>query len=339
MSMLDPKITIQNKVDILEQNILAAIFGKAAGACIHGPSGSGKTTNIVAILKKHKIDFIYFPIYSSPLALAKILYENRKSVLLLDDVAESKHPLILSILKSLLTSDPITGNRTVHLNISIPVLKREGMEHQQFEFDGTLLFATNKYDPNASAHAKAIGSRMPDYYFELTFEEKKYLINQFSKTPGKYGLTELEMLPLIDFLNKHLTPACDGVDLRILEKAAAIVKGSPSTWQKGVANLVKVDPRYNTICTVIEMCDSAELPKSARPKAFTHLTGLSRSTYFDLIKRFGIEANETLKFSSDENSKQLLKSFLRTGNQKVQNSSQIQEHTDKEVDMMSTGVQ
>ena len=287
MSNFNPEVSLNHKREIVNQNIMATVKG-SGNTCIHGPAGHGKTSLVQGILKEAGVDYVPFALHNAPLALARSLYENRTALILIDDTSHSRNSLIQTLFKCVLAPDPRTGKRTIRINVSDAILKREGLPGREFDFEGKVIILTNQYDSDESPHAQALASRLLAYHYALTFEEKKYLINQFAKVPDRYGIEPIQMTALIEYLNQHLHPGCTGFDLRLFEKAVAIMKGSPSSWETGVANLVEADPQYSLICTIIDMCDAASLPKADRVQVFTRLTGLSRSSYFDLCKRLEI---------------------------------------------------
>jgi hypothetical protein len=251
MKITKPERLIHQRKVLLTQQILAAIQSKG-GMGLYGPTGCGKTNIVRKILTENGIPFTYYALHNSPLQVFEALYQNRNKVIVIDDTSHNKNPLVQALFKAALAADPATGKKTLRINISESTKKREGISELEFEFDGVLILISNHYDASSSAHAEAIDSRLHTYLMELSFSEKLYLINQFSRQPEKYGMTSEQMHPLISYLNKHLHPGCTKFDLRLFEKATALVKAAPFEWEIGVNQLLEVDPRFSIICTIIE---------------------------------------------------------------------------------------
>lgn len=342
---LNPEHSINQKNTELHQFILAVVKGGFPCAAVLGPPGCGKSSLVRKILEELKVECISLAQHNSPFGFFRAISENPDSTIVIDDSLLSRHPVINTILKAA-TGLSVNGIRQIEVNTSDSVLKRENLKSRICLFSGKIIFIANPEDLVSGKLSGAMSSRTLIFNYDLTFEEKKYLINKFSENPEHYGLDKIQMTDLISHLNQHLTPACSAFDLRLFEKAVSIVKTSDSNWKFGVNRLLEIDPMYTKLTQVIAICDDLEQPKSKRPELFAKVTGLSRSTYYDLCRKFGInKSNDKFTIEQDDYYRSALVDLVSQSptktkkSKKVQNSSQIQEHTDKEVDMMSNGVQ
>ena len=324
---------------------MAAVKGHYPSVAIMGSPGCGKSRLVRSILEDLNEKYVALGSYNSPYELFKAMSENPDATILIDDTAMSKHPVVNAILKSA-TGINENGNRLIKINTSDSVLKREGIASGECIFSGKLIFIANPEDLSKGYFTGAMNSRTMTFKYDLSFDEKMFLLNKFSENFEQYGVTDTQMNELINYLNQHITPACTNFDLRIFEKSIFILKTSPTDWKIGINRLLEIDPLYSKLIQIISVCDELNQPKSKRAELFSKVTGLSRSTYYDLCKKFGItRMNDNFDVPKEDFYRVAITDLIsnsqsgRKKSKKVQNSSQIQEHTDKEVDMMSNGVQ
>lgn len=330
---MNPEESIKQKHRGLTQFVLASVKGSFPSVAIIGPPGCGKTSLVHAILKEHKIEYASLAVHNSPFGLFNAICENPDLVIILDDIAMSKHPVINAILKAA-TGISENGVRSIEINTSDSVMTREKIQKRVCPFTGRLVFIANSEDLLKGHFSGAMASRMLTFNYDLNFNEKKYLINKFSETPERYNLSQLQMAGLISHLNDFLTPACVDFDLRLFEKAVSIVHTSPDDWKLGVNRLLDLDPVYSKLIQIISICDSLKQPKSKRSELFSKVTGQSRSTYYDLCRKFGIDRNnDTFNIPQDDFYLAALTDLIKNSaakgpkNIKVQKSSEIQQHT------------
>lgn len=277
---------IEKKQQTVEQIIKSVTNADNFGACIYGPPGLGKSTLIRKTLTDQKIEYKDIPLHSSPIRAAKFISDNTKGILLYDDVADSKHPTHVAIQKALLAPDPITGQRVLRINTSEAVMKREGLPAETV-FEGKIIFIMNADELRNDIHSNAMQSRIPYYKYDLSFEERLFLIKEMGKASDRYNLSKVQMSDLLMFLEDSAHAGISNFDLRLLGKAASIIQSSPDNWKLGVNSLMDADSRYRIIKQLFEMSDELKVPVSKRVELFTKATGQSRSTYFNLCRKFG----------------------------------------------------
>ena len=104
--------------------------------------------------------------------------------------------------------------------------------------------------------------------------------------------------------------------------------------------LLDIDPLYSKLIQIISICDALKQPKSKRPDLFSKVTGLSRSTYYDLCRKFGIDRkNDNFNVPYDDYLLTALTDLITNTypsaikEKKVQKSSEITDHTQSQTDL------
>lgn len=308
MIIENPQSSIDRKNNISRQYLRATVSGGIFGVAFFGPGGVGKTHLIVSFLEQLEGEFVCAPIYSSFLAWVKFIAENRNKTILFDDVAPVTNKAAAAILKTLLAPHPITKVRELSFNASRAAMKREGFSEKLINelkglkegeerkgeegiqgrvlFTGRIITISNGNELPKDIHALAIRSRIPHYHYDLTFSERLHLIKKFAETPEVYKLEQVQMDSLMELVLLHASPTCRNFDLRLLDKAAAIVLGSPLNWRHAVCDLLEVDARLEEVRVLLEMCKYLGLTQEVAVEAFKRKTGQSRSTFYNLLKRF-----------------------------------------------------
>jgi hypothetical protein len=283
---MNPSIFVSQLRAQTEQILKSVFLGENTGACLWGPPGLGKSTVARRILKENGISYKTIPLHSPPLMTAKFLFENSTGILLHDDVAQSRHPVSLAIQKAIYAPEPDTGLRTIRINSSPSVMKREGIP-PEIVIEAKIISVMNATELDEDVHSLAMQSRIPFLHYDFTFEQRLYLLKEASKRHGDFRITETQMTDTIKFIESSSHPGVSNFDLRLLAKAASIVQSSPDEWQIGVGALINADQRFITLKRIFAICDEFNQPVSERIRLFTEATGQSRSTYFNLCKKFG----------------------------------------------------
>ena len=280
---MDADITLDQKLKVLSLNIKEVVAGHARGVAVIGPPGLGKSYQAGAeVMGMMEDEYSYAPTHTSPMAHFIYLYQNRARLIIIDDSSDDfKNPDIQAMTKALLCPNPVTKQNTVSWNTTSDRLEKLGIP-SSFEFTGRLIFIGNAIPNNV--HAQAIQSRMNVVHFNLTFGERKVLmervLNQNNSLPQK------QRNELLEFIFNRATPATKMFDCRLVEKSIIHVKAHPDNWQLLVEHMLDADPRYSILEQLAESKKSVE----NQCLEFEAQTGCKRRTFYVLRERWGLKA-------------------------------------------------
>jgi hypothetical protein len=235
--------------EILADMTNAVAHGVVKGLVVSGPAGIGKS-HTVEVTLDHTLGLMarvqgVEPSYdiikgnSSALNLYCLLYRYSAegSVVVLDDIDSALYDEdCLNLLKAVLDTKK---SRRVHWGTNSHILEKEGVP-SSFEFKGGVIFLTNiKFDQNRSQrianHLQAIMSRV--HYLDIRIDTLRERVIHLTNTARntdmleEYDFTPAEIDQLMDWLISNVN-RLHTVDLRMVIKAADLMKATPRNWQK-----------------------------------------------------------------------------------------------------------
>lgn len=166
----------EENVDIVQQFkalecFIEMLFDKAnpiQSVVLSGPGGVGKSYEIFDAFEKRKIDYKLIKGYSSPRALFNTLRDYSKDVIVFDDCDSIwENGDALNILKSALETNR-RGRRLVTWNLAD--------ENEEFEFEGKIVFMSNKdfYAGRSKLkHITAVLTRV--FFLQITFNQEQMM--------------------------------------------------------------------------------------------------------------------------------------------------------------------
>jgi len=236
---------------------------KNKGILVIGRSGIGKTLLTLEYLAKNKIKYDLISGYVSPMMFYKKLYENRKGVLVLDDVLnlfEDKQ--IISLLLSALdyTKAKVCWVSNAVLNNGLP---------EEFEFRGKIIIIRNQVNGDGEIF-RALINRCIVYKMQLSRED---ILREIEKERKYKELAEWVRQNLLDvnFRNWELAK-------RIYEKF--------ENWEEMIRKLLIDYDGFDEIDRVILQIfeKHKSLSNNMKAKLFTEKTGMHRATFFRRLK-------------------------------------------------------
>ena len=282
---MSPAESLDQKILILDLNIMEVVNKHASGVLIVGPPGGGKSYRVGKSVKD--VDCAYAPTQSTPLAFYRFIYLNRSELIIVDDSADGfRDSKIQAMTKALVWPHPVTQKFTVSWNSTSNVLERDALP-QEFDFEGRIIFIANTTPANI--HAQAIRSRLNVVHYDLSIEEKKVLMRQIIDGKNRLDLRPEQGQELLEFIFRRVNPATKNFDLRLLEKAAIHYNAYPNQWKILVGNMLDSDPRYETL----ERLFGTQLSVEDQAKEFERETGFKRRTFFDLRQQWGLTGKQT----------------------------------------------
>jgi len=237
---------------------------KNKGILVVGRSGIGKTLMTLEYLAKNKIKYDLISGYVSPMMFYKKLYENRRGVLVLDDVLnlfEDKQ--ILSLLLSALdyTKAKVCWVSNATLNNGLP---------EEFEFGGKIIIIRNQLNGDNEI-MRALMNRCIVYKMQVSRED---ILREIEKERKYKELAEWVRQNLLDvnFRNWELAK-------RIYDKF--------DNWKEIAEKLLKNELIDDGILRNVWeiVVKYKNLSNNKKAEIFTKEFGLSRRTFYRYLKR------------------------------------------------------
>jgi len=258
--------------------------GLEHGIVISGSGGTGKTYNIVEHLKEKETPFIYANNHTTPLGMYMLLYENRDTLLILDDVdGILQNKKIVSLLKAVLGKVGKKGDRIVSYTTTSPVMEKM-MLPSRFLHKSGLVIITNE-SPADNLSVKALLSRCLTYNLEYTYEEKIFKVRSILEGDLFKKYSALERESVLKFFEEQISPSTRNFSLRFVGQFLSMCKAHPKDWQQ--LALTQLDDPDKDVRKVLLELDPMELTSKAKVELWKQKTGLSRSQYYVYRKRFG----------------------------------------------------
>lgn len=214
------------------RTITALVASKQSPSMIvAGKGGLGKTYNIKQTIKSmgiKKNEYKEMVGYTTARGLYEVLYDNKDSLILIDDCDEAlENSTSISLLKAALDSYDI---RTITWNAKIT---KNSKYPKSFDFTGSVIFITNL---NVKDIDQAILSRSMVVDLEMTNEEKIVRIESILK----FLNPEFSMEVKQDALNylKENGKTFD-VNLRTLGLVSKLRHNYPYNWQRLSKTMIK----------------------------------------------------------------------------------------------------
>lgn len=249
--------------------------GHSNSLILHSEGGMGKTYNVVSHLKSKNINYKMFVGYNTPLQFYIQLYENRDSLIILDDVEglleDAKG---LSILKSALWS--VDDERVVSYSSSTQHL--EGIP-SSFIFTGKIIFTINHF-PKRSSNFNAMQSRCLFYSFRVGFEDKIHLLREISKKPYKQT-TQKQRDAVLQYISENCNEATENLNIRTMLHLFDAYAYSIEAFEQVANELLITNQDLNIVLELFEH----NVPEKEKVRMFRELTGKSRATYFNMKKQ------------------------------------------------------
>ena len=238
---------------------------KVFGLIIEGDAGLGKSYNVLKRLEmsnlEHDKDYVLLNSHISPMEMYEFFWKNSSKIIVLDDISnlfedETKVNLLMSALWSPL-------NKRI-MNWQSSTSKIEAPH--QFEFSGKVIILTNRV-PNS---LETLKSRCFHYELSFTYEDKIKLLYEI-------GNTAKVPINVIDFIHENSSQATN-LNFRTLFKINEMSKSKD--WEKLALQELQADEDRSIFLNVVKI----KSDRNEQIKEFTKLTGLSRRTFYRMMK-------------------------------------------------------
>jgi hypothetical protein len=245
---------------------------------IEGPAGYGKTTAVDDALLVAGVKGVHLGAYSTPLNLFNFLYENRQSVLIIDDCAGLFNDQnSMAILKAATWGQG--QGRTIRWGSTSSKAAID-----EFVFHGKLIIICNSFP--GTPDAEAVRSRSFPYKIDVTVNRAKELLVNASNDKKWYPDTEKANLVakfVVSRLNQNTLPQ---ISYRTLQMGYELAMHNQDTWQLLLGAMIQVKPENPK--QLIRKLTKEDLKVKDQLEKFEKATGLKRRTFFKYRKELNI---------------------------------------------------
>jgi len=268
---------------VMREYVKATVNGGTDSLILFSRPGLGKSYQVLSVLKEEGlergVDYELINGYSTPLSLYHDLYENRRKVLVLDDVdGIANDRKALSLLQAVTWS--ANGPRTVKYRTTSDKLEAP----PEFEFEGCVIICLNR--KSALPELEALMSRSIFHEIQLSYQQ---LIGGIFPKIAERKLGE-DGLKVASYIESNSNPACE-LEIRDLIKALELyeyAQNNGANWKELVDGLIEAD---DDLTLVWQLMNDGSTTKE-NIKKFRKETGKSRRAYFRKKKKLqGIVAS------------------------------------------------
>jgi len=265
----------------LLEYVKMVIKGFTDSLIVVGNVGIGKTFQILSILEKSEVPYVYHAGYRSPLRLYEFLYEHKDGyVIFFDDTAGLlKRKEAMDILLPALWST--TGVRKVSWFTTSEKIKVP----PSFNLTSRIIFTMNRMPKDPLL--RAVFDRCLVYKMDFDYHTLLKIMAEICKVKHP-KLTREERFKILKFIRAHTSPATKNFNLRLQKKCEdcyLYAKESGKDFRELVLPLLEVD---KNVILVQELAHSGK-PIKEQLRIFREKTGKSRRTYYRIRKKLKLE--------------------------------------------------
>jgi hypothetical protein len=249
------------------------------GVMITGSGGLRKSWHVLVELKKRNLPFALYNSHSSSLGLFELLYKNRDSFVVLDDLEtllDDKKSV--GILKAALFSS--TGVREITWASTSRVLAERGLP-ERFVFNGKIIIISNDSHNSRSESFKAFKSRLYVHELKLSAQGRKILVRSILLKQNIFDLSDDVKNRLLEYMEGLLNGSnIDQYNLRTAIKACEVFKLKGEAGLPLIADLLGVEPMMQKFLFIQDK--GKNLTPGQKLDVWKSATGLSVSSYYSL---------------------------------------------------------
>ena len=270
----------ENKSEILEklykiprEYLKSVIKGTTISLILLGKQARGKSYLALETLKNADVKFKYHSGFTSPMALYKLLYENRDENIInvFDDTQglmsnSQALPIMLNALYSVTNKREIMWN-TTSSKLEVPV---------RFVYNAKTILITNELPKNINS--TLISSRCLTYEFKPTNRELMAMMFEIAKL--KSDIPVENRLEIVDFIKDYADGTCKNFDLRVQNHIESLWRYDNVNWRELAKPLLSRDENLVILKTLLGQSSSI---KEAEAKYCAEL-GTCRATFYNRKK-------------------------------------------------------
>lgn len=239
---------LENLYKIPREYLKSVVSGHTKSLILLGKQARGKSYLTIETLKRGNAKFKYFSGFTSPMALYKLLYENRESDIInvFDDTQglmsnKEALPIMLNALHSITNKREIMWNTTSSKLQNIPT---------RFIYDARTILITNELPKNINS--TLILSRCLVYEFNPSNKELLAMMFEIAKIGN--DIPDKNRLEIVDFIKDFADGTCKNFDLRLQGHIENLYRYDNKNWQELATPLLNRDEELVLLKKLLKEC-------------------------------------------------------------------------------------
>lgn len=279
----------ENKSEILEklyhiprEYIKSVVKGDTTSLILLGKQARGKSYLTLETLNKGKAKFKYFSGFTSPMALYKLLYENRNedTINVFDDTAglmsnKEALPIMLNALYS------ITNKRTIMWNTTSGKLKDVPTF---FTYEARTILITNELPKNINS--TLILSRCLPFEFNPTNHELLAMMFEIAKQDS--DIPSEKRLEIVDYMKDYADGTCKNFDLRTQKHIENLYRYDKDNWKELATPLLSRDEKLVLLKQLLKECMNGILTIGEAERKYCDKYSCCRKTFYNKRTELGV---------------------------------------------------
>lgn len=257
--------------------IKSVVKGSTQSLILLGKQARGKSYLVIETLNDEKAEYKYHSGFTSPMALYKLLYENKgKNIINVFDDTNSLMtnnqalPLMLNCLHSVNDTRKIMWN-TTSSKLDVPTT---------FNYEARTILITNELPDNLNS--TLISSRCLNFEFSPTNKEILSMMYEIAKKDS--DIPKENRLEIVDFMREFADGTCLNFDLRTQKHIENLYRYNPNEWKELAKPLLSKDKERVLLKQLLKEC----LTISEAQAKWCSQTNLGRATFFRYKKEIEI---------------------------------------------------
>ena len=232
-------------------------------------AGLGKTHMTIELVKQSNIPYTYKSGITTPMALYKLLYDNRNGILILDDIETIfSNDYIINLLKAALWV--VDKKRQISYKTSSHAL--DGYD-DTFTYNGMIIFLVNTIKGKRDESFNALMSRCLKCEIIYTLTEIKKLSSDIIY--AKQDINNIQKNKIVDIVYRTIYPQ-HNFNFRLLERLVEFVKYDINNAEDMFLDSLEIDYDLDIFLTIVKTCKGVVNQQIK----FSQETGKSKSTFY-----------------------------------------------------------
>ena len=249
--------------------VKSVIKGQTLSLILLGKQARGKSYLAIETMNNEKANYRYHSGFTSPMALYKLLYENKgKDVINIFDDTNSLMtnnqalPIMLNALHSINDMRKIMWN-TTSSKLDVPTT---------FNYEARTILITNVLPNNLNS--TLISSRCLCYEFKPTNKELLMMMYEIAKTDS--DIPKEKRIEIVDFMKDYADGTCLNFDLRTQKHIENLYRYDKDNWRDLANPLLSKNREMVLLKTLLKEC----ITMGEAQNKWCSQTGMCRASFF-----------------------------------------------------------